>query len=344
MKLPIQASDHRQFLAVTGSAFAALVVNGCTMRARPMTASDVAFQDYGPLSPDPAGILDLPEGFSYRILSSLGDPMNDGLSVPDRADGMGCFNLGNGEIVLVRNHELRPTDDAGGTIERGFETREGAYLPGGTTNIVLDASSLEVKRQFRTLGGTVRNCAGGITPWGSWLTCEEAQVDAEGPMEAKHGWVFEVPASATGLIDPVPLRAMGRFNHEAAWVDPATGIVYETEDRDDGVLYRFLPNTPGKLADGGRLQAMAIEGIADSRNWSALEMPVGTELPVRWIDLDQVEAPEDDLRQRAVASGATLIARGEGIHMGADAAFVCSTSGGAKGLGQIFKLRRCSAA
>lgn len=301
---------------------------------------------YGALRPDPAGFLDLPEGFSYRVISRLGDAMDDGGTVPDRADGMGCFDIGNGEIALVCNHELQPRHDAGGSIAKGFGKRNGEYVPGGTTTIVLDAVTLQVKRQFRSLGGTIRNCSGGVTPWGSWLTCEEAPTGPGQPygdgLEQNHGWVFEVPANARGLVDPVPLKAMGRFNHEAAAVDPATGIVYMTEDRDDGVLYRFVPRVPGKLAEGGRLQAMVIEGLADTRNWTSAAMPVGKAFPVRWVDLDDVEAPRDDLRIRAAAKGAALLARGEGLHMGvnrgASEVFACCTSGGAKQLGQILKL------
>jgi secreted PhoX family phosphatase len=300
------------------------------------------FAGYGALQPDPAGLLDLPPGFSYRVISRLGDAMDDGGTVPDKADGMGCFDLGGGEIALVRNHELSPQDDAGGPIAKGFGTRHGRILPGGTTTIVLDAETLALKRQFRSLGGTIRNCAGGTTPWGSWLSCEEAPTGPGQPygegLERNHGWVFEVPAAARGLVDPVPLTAMGRFNHEAAAVDPATGIVYMTEDRDDGVLYRFLPRVPGKLAEGGRLQAMVIEGLTDTRNWTAPAMPVGMAFPVRWVDLDEVEAPKDDLRQRAAAKGAALLARGEGLHMGENAVFACCTSGGARQLGQILKL------
>ncbi|MFW2446790.1 DUF839 domain-containing protein [Erythrobacter sp. A30-3] len=334
--------NRRNFIGATGAAFSGLLLNGCTGRSAPLTSAPSSFADYGPLVPDPAGMLDLPRGFSYRLLSSLGNAMTDGCTVPDKADGMGCFSLGNDEIVLIRNHELVPADDAGGVLAKGFGTRDGAIVPGGTTSIVLDATTLEVKREFRSLAGTIRNCSGGITPWGSWLTCEEAptgpgQRFGEGLAE-NHGWVFEVPANATGLIDAVPLKAMGRFNHEAACIDPRTGIVYLSEDRDDSVLYRFVPTTPGRLGDGGLLQAMVVEGLSDTRNWTSADMAVGSRHTVRWIDCDDVESPNDDLRSRAAAKGAAVVARGEGIHTGTDEIFVCSTNGGQRKLGQILRL------
>lgn len=340
MTAPTQS--RREFLSVTATAFSALIASGCVARGSNAATASTPFSDYGPLLPDPNGLLDLPEGFSYRLISSLGDAMSDGGTVPDKADGMGCLDLGNNEIVLVRNHELVQTDGSGGDIPHGFGTFNGVIVPGGTTSIVLDATTLEVKRQFRSLGGTIRNCSGGVTPWGSWLTCEEAPT---GPgqrygdgLAVNHGWVFEVPGNAEGLVEAKPLRAMGRFNHEAACVDPETGYVYQTEDRNEGVIYRFLPNTPGKLADGGRLQAMVIEGVTDTRNWDTATVAVGQSYTVSWIDLTDVEAPQDDLRLRAAAQGAAVFARGEGMHMGDDDLYFCCTSGGARKLGQIFRL------
>jgi secreted PhoX family phosphatase len=335
--------DRRLFLRATASAFAALAASGC-MRS-PLSGGGASAPPsgigYGPLRPDPAGLIDLPEGFSYRIISQLGDAMSDGFTVPDRADGMGCFDVGNGKIALVRNHELQPQHEGGGVAGPAYDTvaRSLIPLPGGTTTLVLDAATLEVERQYRSLAGTIRNCAGGVTPWGSWLTCEENTDRANGRINKDHGWVFEVPANADGLVDPVPLKAMGRFNHEAAAVDPATGIVYLTEDRDESLLYRFIPNTPGQLADGGKLQALVLEGVADTRNWNSVTVPPQGWKAVRWIDLDNVEAPQDDLRRRGAAAGAAIFARGEGIHMGGGELYFCCTSGGAAKLGQIFRLR-----
>jgi len=335
------AQNRRQFLSSTSAAFAALVAGGCA----PLREHKVAERsvDYGPLIADPNGILDLPEGFSYRLISSLGDTMSDGGRVPDKADGMGCLELGDGELALVRNHELVPSDESGGVIAHGFGTHNGNIVPGGTTNIVIDSATLALKRQFRSLGGTIRNCSGGVTPWGSWLSCEEAPTGPGQPygdgLAVNHGWVFEVPGDAQGIVRAEPLRAMGRFNHEAACVDPQTGFVYMTEDRDDGVLYRFIPNERAKLSAGGQLQAMAIEAVTDTRNWLNAAMTIGTSHMVHWVDVDGVESPKDDLRAQAASKGASLIARGEGLHMGDGEFFLCSTSGGAEKLGQVFRFR-----
>ncbi len=333
--------DRRAFLGATGSAFAALVASGCTVKAPDTSGvSGQAMLDvYGALKSDPAGLLDLPEGFSYRLISSLGDAMSDGGTVPDRADGMGCFELETGELVLVRNHELRTYHKPGGSIAKGYRKgKDGKILPGGTTNIVLDAASLEVKREFRSLGGTIRNCAGGTTPWGTWLSCEESG-EWRTKLPDHHGYIFEVSADAEGLVDAAPLKAMGRFNHEAACVDPETGIVYLTEDREDSVFYRFIPATLGDLSAGGRLQAMALaNGISDTRNHGDASLETGRPYEVRWIDCDDVESPADDLRNRMAAQGAALVARGEGIHMGDGELFFCCTNGGAAECGQVFRL------
>ncbi|MFN6935316.1 MAG: alkaline phosphatase PhoX [Tsuneonella sp.] len=328
---------RRQFIGAAASAFAALAASGCTT-----TMSRKGAIGYGGLVADPAGFIDLPEGFSYRVLSTLGETMSDGFTVPDAADGMGCFDIGGGKLALVRNHECMPgRHDGGGVMGKAYDTvaRSLVPLPGGTTTIVLDAKTLTVEKQYRSLAGTIRNCAGGETPWGSWLTCEEFVGLADGKINKDHGWVFEVPAKAPGLVDPVPLKAMGRFNHEAACVDPRTGIVYQTEDREDSLLYRFIPKVKGRLAEGGKLQALVLtDGVRDTRNWGGVAFAPYSKRTASWIDLDDVEAPKDDLRKRGAAAGAALFARGEGIWMGDGEMYFTCTNGGTAKLGQIFRL------
>ncbi len=334
--------DRRQF-----SLGAALVALASCARAPLDFATTPVSAGYGPLERDPAGLLDLPRGFSYRVISQFGERMSDGFVVPDRADGMGCFRLDARRVALVRNHELPvkngkdgPFAGASAATVRSYDrSSSGEVLPGGTTTVVYDMQTGQVEAQHLSLVGTIRNCAGGTTPWGSWLSCEEDVTRAGSGVGKDHGWIFEVPTALRGVADPVPLTAMGRFNHEAAAVDPTTGIVYLTEDRDDGLFYRFLPNARGRLSAGGRLQALAIDGLPDTRNRSAPLLAVQHPMRVRWIDLDGVDSANDDLRKRGATQGAALFARGEGVEFGDGALYFACTSGGAAKLGQVFRYR-----
>ncbi|WP_291844580.1 alkaline phosphatase PhoX [Maricaulis sp.] len=307
----------------------------------------------GPLQVDPDGLFDLPDGFTYDVISSAGQPMTDGLVVPGDFDGMACFQKADGRIVLVRNHELRlgdaekspfVPDNAGlELIDRSrvhdWDENGNPHI-GGTSHLVLNPETLAVEEEYLSLVGTINNCAGGPTPWGSWLTCEETEQNVGPQAGVEHGYVFEVPAEATGLVEPVPLKAMGRFRHEAVAIDPRTLIAYETEDQYDRCLfYRFLPNVPGQLVEGGRLQALAVRGRPglDVRNWDTETLQPGEWVDVDWIDLDDVESPNADLAARGVAAGAAHFTRGEGIWWGENECYFTCTDGGPDRLGQIWR-------
>jgi secreted PhoX family phosphatase len=310
---------------------------------------------YGPLVMDPNRIVDLPKGFSYRVISKAGERMQDGLLVPGKHDGMAAFPGPQGKTILIRNHEVAPDKTTYGPYgernhllknlpdehlyDRGRRQTPGL---GGTTTLVYDTGSQQLEKHFLSLAGTDRNCSGGPTPWNSWISCEETVARKEGSIEKDHGYNFEVPATyQMKLARPVPLKAMGRFNHEAIAVDPRTSIVYQTEDRKDGLIYRYIPDAPGKLAAGGRLQALAIKGSRglDTRNWGlGPRISVGQSFAVEWVDLKNPDSPADDLRFQGFANGCARFANGEGMSYGQGAIFFTCTFGGSRRNGQIWKL------
>ena len=247
------AGIHRRTFLRAAAGVAAASVPFHALSARTASAAPMKFDagaGYGPLRPvkdhtTGLQLLQLPRGFEYISYGWTNDLMDDGTPTPDAHDGMGAFR--HGDLVhIVRNHERGP--------DTAFTSP--AYNPaagGGTSTLVFDPAAGQWLESYGSLGGTLRNCAGGPTPWGTWLTCEETFSSTAG---RRHGYVFEVPSAGGG--NPVPHIAMGRFNHEAVAVDPATGYIYQTEDRGDASLYRFMPDVPAKPAEGGRLEALRI--------------------------------------------------------------------------------------
>ncbi len=311
---------------------------------------------FGPLVRDPACVLDLPTGFSYTRLSEVGETMSDGLLVPAAHDGMAAFPGPDGVTILVRNHELTVSAHNGpfgieGELLDKIDSSllfdpgsEGARLQGGTTTLVYDTQAKELRSHHLSLGGTIRNCAGGPTPWGSWISCEESTIRAgeDTAITKDHGWAFEVPTTASGLVAGEPLVAMGRFNREAIAIHAASGVVYQTEDRGDGLLYRFVPKTPGKLADGGRLGALQITGrpgLVTSNRGVGRSVSWNEVMRVDWIPLDNPESPKDDLRLRGATAGAAIFSRGEGICTAHDGIFFMCTNGGPARRGQVWRYR-----
>ncbi|HUF46953.1 MAG TPA: alkaline phosphatase PhoX [Vicinamibacterales bacterium] len=300
---------------------------------------------YGHLSPARAAntseiLLALPEGFTYTVFGRKGDPMTDGLPTPEAHDGMAAFEV-NGELRLVRNHEIRTGPRRGGAI-----VQQGpSYDPdagGGTTTLVIDPETMEPTRSFASLSGTMVNCAGGPTPWGSWVTCEETTTGVATGYARPHGYCFEVPADADEPVDPIPLKAMGRFVHEAIAVDPATGIVYLTEDRNSSGLYRFIPARPGQLAEGGRLEMLAVGGHPqyDSRRNQKPFDP----MPVAWVPIEDpdpadAETNVESMRQQGFRQGGATFARLEGAWFGSGCLYVTATNGGDRRFGQVWEYR-----
>jgi uncharacterized protein len=332
---------RRSFLAAAGlSAFAAPLE---ALRLR--LAAGIPVLDgtgYGPLLPVKDAttglpLLELPEGFRYLTFGWTGDAMDNGRPTPAAHDGMAAFGGADGTVVLVRNHEVSASPAFG---DRPYDAQAG----GGTTTLVFDPTKERVVSMRPSLSGTFRNCAGGATPWGSWLTCEETVISpgAQNPTTKQHGYVFEVPAA--GVSNAEPLEAMGCFVHEAVAVDPASGIVYETEDRAQAGLYRFVPKTPGRLADGGTLQMLAIDGRP--RFDTSRGQRQGASFGVHWVEIPEPDRPHVDaaagdangVRMQGVNRGGAIFSRLEGASFGDGRLFVTATDGGDARMGQVWEL------
>jgi secreted PhoX family phosphatase len=337
--------SRRNFLILASTATSGIVLASPLQKfyAQASFGKTKMSKGFGELISDPKGILDLPLGFQYRILSKTGDTMSDGTVVPVNPDGMATFSGPEGTTIIIRNHEVNLNQNPG--VIAPTDKKYDPLTGGGTTTLVLDRHNNLIK-QYVSLAGTSRNCAGGATPWGSWISCEEHTItpkdnQANSPTNVakKHGYNFEVPSSA-GLADPIPLVAMGRFNHEAIAVDPDTGIIYQTEDRDDSCIYRFIPKEKGNLKAGGKLEALVIKEKAQQN--TSVNFAQGVAKEVEWIEIEDVDPDEDTLRYEAQSKGAAIFKRGEGaIYAAGDIYWTC-TSGGELGLGQIFRYNLAS--
>ena len=275
--------------------------------------------------------LDLPSGFSVKMISRTGDRLGDGFRTPGLPDGMGCFMGRGGEWVLMCNHELLSSHSKVSPYYFQQDVPDLAYDPleiGGVSRLVLDPDDLHVKRSHMALLGTSRNCAGGISPWG-WLTCEETFHSNAG---VDHGFVFLCSHLFEGLNKPEPIRAYGRFNHEAAVVDGKSSVAYLSEDRADGCLYRFLPSNPQRPFDG-KLQVL---GLAEPVNKKDA-MLEGETVACRWLDLPRVDTKQDRLRHIAKSLGAITFVRGEGLWLDGSDLYLSTTAGGRNNKGQIWR-------
>jgi uncharacterized protein len=354
--------SRRGFISALGSGTAGLTIAPLLgLQSRLAQGSPAFGRGFGPLSPmlplntatlsnDFIGdlrnlpILSLPEGFEYSVVSSTGDVMTDGSLVPADHDGMAAFDGPRGTTILVRNHELAPTggDASKPQVVAPPELMYDPVCRGGTTTLVFDQQG-RLLEDFASLAGTFNNCAGGLTPWGSWVTCEEnTSVPPSSGVTKPHGFNFEVAAHHRGLSQPEPLVEMGRFNHEAIAVDPATGWVYQTEDRGDSCLYRFRPNRYGKLRSGGVLEALVLRDFPMADTRTNFRQHMFTPLACEWVKIDDVNPVGDTVRVEARAKGAAIFSRGEGAWYGNGKIYFVCSNGGDAGAGQVFAFDQSS--
>jgi secreted PhoX family phosphatase len=307
---------------------------------------------YGPLVNK--GDLWLPEAFDYAVIQRQGEPMSDGNVVPGIFDGMAAYPGRRGTIVLIRNHEnRRQAGEIDVIVPEDLRYDPTPSYNAGNTKVVLDAGprrgSFEVLETFAVLGGTDTNCAGGTTPWRSWITCEEVVNRSEAGV--KHGYVFDIPSDTTGPVKAEPIRAAGRFVHEASLF--FGGAMYQTEDRTrsasnpaGAAFYRYLPDPPYGAKDPlwkttGVLQALKL------RDEPQANMDVGRvqgePLPVEWITIDVADHDDDTdagplaTRNQARAKGAAAFNREEGMWVGGKKVYFDVTNGGAAGQGQVWE-------
>jgi secreted PhoX family phosphatase len=308
---------------------------------------------YGPVFPvadQTTGLplLKLPTDFNYRTFSWTGDMMDDGQRVKGAHDGMGVVSVGgpgNRDVFLIRNHELGASPSLLQAPAVYDPVTASGNRPGGGCS-VLRIRNGKLLDHRATIGGTIVNCAGGVTPWGTWLTCEETTQDLTSQGGKKHGYVFECSTNPAET-SPEPIVGMGRFSHEAVAIDPATGYVYETEDlRNASGFYRYKPTDIsgkyGSLAKGGTLQAAKILGVNAAKllalgGTNAVSM-VGQSFPIEWVNIEEPDASpaggKSGPYNEAFAKGALTMSRGEGIWYHKGEIAIVDTSFGKNSAGQ----------
>ena len=244
------------------------LLQACSQNPAPEKRSNIA--NLGPLGAPDANGVQLPAGFSSRIVARSGETVaGTGFAWHSTPDGGGVMATSDDGWIYLSNSEL-----GGGS--------------GGASALRFD-SQARVVAAYSICSGTNRNCAGGVTPWGTWLSCEEVD----------RGLVWE--CDPFGQAPPIALTALGVFKHEAAAVDPTSDFIYMTEDVSDGGFYRF--RATGATAGRPDLSQGVLE-IAE----------VGTDDRIVWHPVPDPSAATTPTRRQVAA--ATPFSGGEGIWYG----------------------------
>jgi uncharacterized protein len=306
---------------------------------------------FPPLIDDPNGILALPAGFSYRIVTYAGRTELDGGlgKTPSNHDGTAVFSVARNRLRLVQNHELGAHGSEFGVPHvPGTVYDPGAEFGGGCTVIETDRDA-GLRGEWVGISGTVTNCAGGPTPWGTWLTCEETETRAgtawnslghSGTYQLDHGYVFEVFSDPAQAPLPKPIKAFGRYAHEALALDPTRRRVYLSEDASspNGLFYRWTAPKGVHLGPGIADQLGATDGVLEAMQ---IRLDDGSVLPdvayltsaqlgrpfqVTWLAVPDRDGTTTSVRKQFAATGE--VTRGkkfEGVYSDGNGVYVVNS-------------------
>ncbi|WP_432038774.1 alkaline phosphatase PhoX [Streptomyces cucumeris] len=347
--MPLSRRDFAMRSAYTGAGVALVGSAGVLATAPGALAAENVNTDtdatkaalgYGPLVSDPEGILALPEGFRYRVITRTGETtLETGESTPSNHDGTATFEGTRGATLLVNNHELKgPRSDWPHPVPLTEGLVYDPAASGGCTVVEVSKHGDHVT-EWVGIAGTSTNCAGGRTPWGTWLTCEETEDKAgQNGMTKDHGYVFEVdPHDRRANRDPQPIKALGRYAHEAVVVDPRRGDLYLTEDASgpNGLFYRWVPphgfrhgrGALGTLADDAGVLKAPVAYDSGGRFVDDLSRATktGTVYGVDWVDVPDRNAVSTPVRKQFADGRVTRARKLEGMWWADGGAYIVSS-------------------